>query len=115
MGNSEAAVVRPPTFSGRVAGQNADELAARLKSAEATLEKDEASIATERAAIEAETADKRTVLAQSDRDRSTVVLEMGRGALELFVTDRPQSFAAVAERFLGEGLPEVRQIDLLVG
>lgn len=38
-----------------------------------------------------------------------------RGALELFVTDRPQSFAAVAERFLGEGLPEVRQIDLLVG
>jgi predicted nucleic acid-binding Zn-ribbon protein len=63
---------------------NADELAAKLKTAEATLKKDEASIATERAAIEAETADKRTVLAQSDRDRSTVVPEMSRGALELF-------------------------------
>jgi len=35
--------------------------------------------------------------------------------LELFVTDRPQSFATVAARFLGEDLPEVRQVDLLVG
>lgn len=35
--------------------------------------------------------------------------------LELFVTDRPQSFASVARRFLGRELPEVRQIDLCVG
>lgn len=62
----------------------ADELAAKLEAAEATLEKDETSVATERAAIEAETADKRTVLAQSDQDRDGVVPEMSRGALELF-------------------------------
>lgn len=35
--------------------------------------------------------------------------------LELFVTDRPQSFASVARRFLGRPLPEVRQVDLRVG
>jgi glutamate racemase len=35
--------------------------------------------------------------------------------LELFVTDRPQSFATVARRFLGQDLPEVNQVDLLVG
>lgn len=35
--------------------------------------------------------------------------------LELYVTDRPQSFAAVAQRFLGRALPDVHQIDLHVG
>lgn len=35
-----------------------------------------------------------------------------RGALELLVTDMPKSFSAAAERFLGEELPVVRQIDL---
>lgn len=37
------------------------------------------------------------------------------GDLELLVTDRPQSFASVARRFLGEDTPEARLIDLLVG
>jgi glutamate racemase len=32
--------------------------------------------------------------------------------LEVLVTDRPASFAEVAARFLGERVPEVRQIDL---
>jgi glutamate racemase len=35
-----------------------------------------------------------------------------RGSLELFVTDIPKSFSTVAERFLGEPLGEVQQIDL---
>jgi glutamate racemase len=35
-----------------------------------------------------------------------------RGNLELLVTDFPASFAAMAERFLGSGVPEVKQIDL---
>ncbi|HYO93004.1 MAG TPA: glutamate racemase [Polyangiaceae bacterium] len=35
--------------------------------------------------------------------------------LELFVTDRPQSFISVAQRFLGRDVPAVRQIDLLPG
>lgn len=35
------------------------------------------------------------------------------GRLQLLVTDRPSSFAAQAERFLGEGaVPEVEQVDL---
>ncbi|UQA55643.1 glutamate racemase [Polyangium aurulentum] len=35
-----------------------------------------------------------------------------RGSLELLVTDLPKSFTAVAERFLGEPLGDVRQVDL---
>jgi glutamate racemase len=35
-----------------------------------------------------------------------------RGTLDLLVTDFPASFAAMAERFLGAGVPEVAQIDL---
>jgi glutamate racemase len=35
-----------------------------------------------------------------------------RGALDLLVTDLPKSFAAVAERFLGEPVGHVEQIDL---
>jgi predicted nucleic acid-binding Zn-ribbon protein len=62
----------------------ADELAARLKAGEAALKQDQASIANERTAIEAEIANKRTVLAQSHKDRDAVVPEMSRAALELF-------------------------------
>jgi predicted nucleic acid-binding Zn-ribbon protein len=82
---------------------NADELAAALKAAEATLKKDEASIATERAAIEAEIAEKRTVLAQSNRDRSDVVPEMSRGALELFErVSKARQGIAVAQAVNGQ-------------
>lgn len=35
-----------------------------------------------------------------------------RPALEVLVTDRPQSFQEVAQRFLGTGAPRVTQIDL---
>jgi glutamate racemase len=35
-----------------------------------------------------------------------------RGELELLVTDLPKSFATVAERFLGEPIEQVHQIDL---
>ncbi len=35
-----------------------------------------------------------------------------RGSLELFVTDLPKSFSSVAERFLGEPVGDVHQIDL---
>jgi glutamate racemase len=35
-----------------------------------------------------------------------------RGSLELMVTDLPKSFSVVAERFLGEPLGDVTQIDL---
>lgn len=35
-----------------------------------------------------------------------------RGSLELMVTDLPKSFSTVAERFLGEPIGEVKQIDL---
>ena len=62
----------------------ADELVARQKAAETTLTQDQASVAKERAAIEAETADKRTVLAQSHQDRKGLLPEMSRAALELF-------------------------------
>lgn len=43
-------------------------------------------------------------LSASPSDRS--------GGLELLVTDFPASFAAVAERFLDSGLPDVVQVDL---
>ena len=34
------------------------------------------------------------------------------GTLELMVTDRPQSFADVAARFLGHPVPDVELVDL---
>lgn len=37
------------------------------------------------------------------------------GRLELLVTDLPASFQAAAERFLGTGVPQARQIDLNTG
>jgi len=37
----------------------------------------------------------------------------GASALELLVTDLPASFGEVASRFLGEGTPDVQQVDLV--
>ncbi|MRG91313.1 glutamate racemase [Polyangium spumosum] len=45
-----------------------------------------------------------------ERGQRTTRVE--RGKLELFVTDLPKSFSTVAERFLGEPLGDVHQIDL---
>jgi glutamate racemase len=45
-------------------------------------------------------------------EHGTASPEAAAGRLELLVTDLPQSFAAVASRFLGEQLPKVEQIDL---
>ncbi|MDI3285703.1 glutamate racemase [Polyangium sp. 15x6] len=45
-------------------------------------------------------------------ERGQRTTRSGRGKLELFVTDLPKSFSVVAERFLGEPLGDVHQIDL---
>jgi glutamate racemase len=45
-------------------------------------------------------------------DRGLAAARDRRGALELLVTDVPKSFATVAERFLGEPVGHVEQIDL---
>lgn len=45
-------------------------------------------------------------------ERRLAVATSTRGTLELLVTDFPASFAAMAERFLGAGVPDVSQIDL---
>ena len=44
--------------------------------------------------------------------RDVSVDARAEGSLRLMVTDRPQSFADVAARFLGHALPEVELIDL---
>jgi len=81
----------------------ADEFTAKLKAAEATLKQDEASVAKERATIEAETADRRTVLAQSNHDRASVVPELSRGAVELFERVRKaRQGVAVAQAVNGQ-------------
>jgi glutamate racemase len=46
----------------------------------------------------------------AERDRGSQ--RTRRGSLELMVTDLPKSFGVVAERFLGEPLGDVKQIDL---
>ena len=46
------------------------------------------------------------------RERSREAPHSRAGTLEILVTDLPKSFAEVAERFLGGGVGEVRQIDL---
>ena len=63
---------------------DADELAARLKAAEATLKADEAVVSKERAAIEADTADKQQVLADSNRARDALLPQLSRSSIELF-------------------------------
>ncbi|MDI1449197.1 glutamate racemase [Polyangium sp. 6x1] len=45
-------------------------------------------------------------------ERGQRTTRTARGKLELFVTDLPKSFSTVAERFLGEPLGDVHQIDL---
>lgn len=45
-------------------------------------------------------------------ERAMASKRPGRGTLEMFVTDLPKSFSSVAERFLGETVGEVHQIDL---
>lgn len=45
-------------------------------------------------------------------ERSQLSKRTRRGSLELFVTDLPKSFSNVAERFLGEPVGDVHQIDL---
>lgn len=45
-------------------------------------------------------------------ERGELSERRGRGELELLVTDLPKSFAEVAERFLGEGVAGVEQVDL---
>jgi predicted nucleic acid-binding Zn-ribbon protein len=62
----------------------ADEVAAKVKSADATLKKDETLIARERAAIEADVADRQGILEQSARERGALTPEIGRQARELF-------------------------------
>ena len=62
----------------------ADETAARLKAAEASMTKDEALLARERSALEADVSDKRTVLEQTARDRSALVPEIDGASRDLF-------------------------------
>jgi len=45
-------------------------------------------------------------------ERGELTQSTSRGSLELLVTDLPKSFANIAERFLGEPLPKVEQVDL---
>lgn len=45
-------------------------------------------------------------------ERGELARKQGRGSLELLVTDLPKSFASIAERFLGEPVPKVEQVDL---
>ena len=63
---------------------NADELAAKLNAAEATMKRDQSSVATERKAIESDVAARRAAVEESDRDRRAIVAQLSRGALELF-------------------------------
>jgi predicted nucleic acid-binding Zn-ribbon protein len=62
----------------------ADEANARLKAAEAALKADEAQLAKERAAIQADAADKEQVLKASIDERATIAPEMNRATLDLF-------------------------------
>ena len=61
-----------------------DELNAALKKTESQLKIDEAAIGKERAAIEADAADKTRVLAESEADRQTIVPALSRASLDLF-------------------------------
>lgn len=45
-------------------------------------------------------------------ERAQLSKRTRRGSLEMFVTDLPKSFSSVAERFLGEPVGDVHQIDL---
>jgi predicted nucleic acid-binding Zn-ribbon protein len=62
----------------------ADDFNVRLKTSEAALKADDAALAKERAAIQADAADKQRVLEESLHERTALVGEMSRNALELF-------------------------------
>jgi uncharacterized protein len=62
----------------------ADDLNAKLKAAEATLKSEEARIARERAAIEAEVADKRAVVEEMARERAALLPSIEPHTRELF-------------------------------
>jgi predicted nucleic acid-binding Zn-ribbon protein len=67
-----------------VSMMTADELAARLKAAEAALKTDETVVARERTAIESEAAEMRGVLERSNRERDEIVPHLPRNAVEMF-------------------------------
>jgi hypothetical protein len=62
----------------------ADEVAARVKAAEAALKADEAAIVKERAGIQKEAADKARVLEESESERRAIVSELDRGQIDMF-------------------------------
>jgi uncharacterized protein len=62
----------------------ADDIAARLKKAEAGLKSEEAAIAKERSAIETEAADMQHVLTSSEEERRALVPQMPRAVFETF-------------------------------
>jgi predicted nucleic acid-binding Zn-ribbon protein len=62
----------------------ADDIAGRLKSAEAKLKADEAALAKDRAGIQADAAGQERVLVESERERGAIVAEMSASDLELF-------------------------------
>jgi uncharacterized protein len=72
-----------------------DEGQARLKAAEAKLKADEQSLLKERAAIQADAADKQRVLDESQKERAALVPEISRTHLDMFerVLQRRQGIA----------------------
>lgn len=62
----------------------ADDLTARVKGAEGQLKQDEAALAKERAAIEADAADQQRALEASTAERDALVPQMDRGSVEMF-------------------------------
>jgi predicted nucleic acid-binding Zn-ribbon protein len=62
----------------------ADELAAKLKAAEAALKADETVVARERSAIEADAAEQQTVAERSAEERSTLMPQLSRDAADMF-------------------------------
>jgi predicted nucleic acid-binding Zn-ribbon protein len=63
---------------------DADELAARVKAAEAALKSEESVIARERSAIEADAAEQRQVADQMTTERSALLPQVSRTALDMF-------------------------------
>lgn len=63
---------------------DADDQAAKIKTAEAALKSAEAEVSAARAAIEADAADKERVLADSVAERAALVPEIGRAQYEMF-------------------------------
>jgi predicted nucleic acid-binding Zn-ribbon protein len=62
----------------------ADDLAARLKTAEAALKQDEARIAKERGALETDVADQQRMLQQTAADRKSLIPQIGAALMQLF-------------------------------